>query len=105
MKLLKGQTETAEKDGVKVEVKVIDTATQAILSELSTRDSLEGRIKMIGWMLRNVIDAVEIDGEKFNPKDIADRADISDKETMSSLMTIAALVIKVSFPSGDDEKN
>jgi len=104
MKLLLGQEEVVEKNGIKLSVKVIDTTTQAKLSDLSIGSSIEARIKMIGFMLKNVITEVEIDGQKFEPMDIATKADISDPKTLQSIMEIGAMVIGVAFPSQDEVK-
>lgn len=104
MKLLKGQSETIERDGIKVEVKVIDTATQAVLSDLSIASSIEGRIRMIGYMLKNVIESVEIDGTKFDPKELAAKADISDADTLTAMLNIGGMVIQSAFPSSVEEK-
>lgn len=104
MKLLKGQTETIERDGIKLEVKVIDTATQAVISDLSMSSSIEGRIKMIGYMLRNVVESVSIGGVEYAPLDLATKADISDAETLGAMLNIGGMVISVAFPSGEEEK-
>ena len=104
MKLLKGQVDVVERDGIKIEVKVIDTATQAVLSDLSMSNSIEGRIRMIGYMLKNIIQSVEIEGAKFDPKELAAKADISDPDTLTAMLNIGGMVIKSAFPSQDEEK-
>ncbi len=104
MKLLKGQVETIERDGIKLEVRVIDTATQAIISDLSLNNSIEGRIRMVGYMLRNVIETITHKGVVYDPKYLASNADISDSDTLSSILNIGGMVISVAFPSSEEEK-
>jgi len=104
MKLLKGQVSTVEKDGIKLTVKVIDTATQAIISDLSVGAGIEARIKMISYILKNIIESVEVNGEQFDPKDIATKADISDTETLNTVLNIGGMAMSSVFPSGDEEK-
>lgn len=104
MKLLKGQTETIEQDGVKIVTKVVDTATQAVISDLSMSETIEGRVRMIGYMLRNVIESVSINGTNYAPLDLATKADISDNDTFSALLNIGTMALGAIFPSGEDKK-
>ena len=104
MKLLKGQTEIVEDDGIKISVKVIDTATQAAITDMSAVPSIEGRIRMIGYMLRNIIESVEIKGEKYTPNDLATKADISDDDTLTTFLKIGNMVMGVVYPSSAEEK-
>lgn len=104
MKLLKGQTEVIETENLKISVKVIDTATQAAISDLASDSTIQGRIKMVGFILRNVVSDIEIDGTKYDPKELSAKADISDTETLITMLSIGSEVIKVCFPSGESEK-
>jgi hypothetical protein len=104
MKLLKGQTERVEKDGIAVDVKVITTAMQARLSEMSIDSSMSGRVKMIGFILNNCVESVEVDGSTYDPRELAEKADISDKGTLEAMLKISAMVANVAFPTAEEAK-
>ena len=104
MKLLLGQEEHIEDGGIVLDIAVVNTATQARMSDLSLDNTIEGRIKLVGYMLRNVITAVTVDGVNYVPIELATKADISDPATLRTFMKIGAMVIKVSFPSAAQVK-
>jgi hypothetical protein len=98
------QTLPENGDGLEVTIKVVSTATQAAISDLATNKTLEGRVRVVGFLLRNVVAEVKIDGSKFDPFFLAESADISDGETLTKMLQIGAKVVSNLFPSGDDLK-
>jgi len=97
IKLLRGQEETAERNGVKVTIKVVDMATQAAISDLSIKEGFENNVRLLGFMLRNVITDVEVDGDKYSPSDLLS-ANIADAATLKSIMNILTLALNMIFP-------
>lgn len=104
MKLLKGQTELVEKDGIKLGVKVIDTVMQATIATMSVTGGLDGSIKLSGYILCNCLDSIEVDGVSYSQDDLTTKADISDTKTRQTLLAMNRMVIGVAFPTADDEK-
>lgn len=107
MKFLATQTQTLtdEKAGLKLTINSISTAQQAAISDLSVNGSFEGRMRLIGYLLRNVVAELEIDGQTLDPLMVADKADISDKATSTKMLEIGALIVSHFFPKAQDVKN
>lgn len=104
MKLLRGQSQIVEDGKVKLSVGVIDMVTQATIATMALDTSLQGRIKLVAFMLRSCVNSVEIDGVEYEPSKIASNADISDEGTRATVLKIATMIVGVAFPSGEDEK-
>jgi len=104
MKLLKGQSELVEKDGIRIDVKVMDTVMQATIASMSVVGGLDGAIKLSGYILRNCVDSISIDGVDYDPNVLTTKADISDAKTRQTLLSMNRLVIGVAFPTADEEK-
>jgi len=105
MKLLKGHTETVSEDGVTIGVKTITKSMQVRVIDLHTSFSTaQGKDEFLSYILKNCIDTLEVNGESFNPTEVADMADMSDTDTVEQLYNIAAMVMGVLFPTEGDEK-
>jgi len=104
MKLLRGQVETVIDGDYTVTVSVVTTSKQAQLMDLALIKGAEGRISCINYMLRNCIDSVSIGDESFDPIDISEKADISDQETLKSILKIGEMAESVIFLSEEERK-
>jgi len=104
MKLLRNQVETVTEDNVTVGVKVIDTVTQARLIDYSQRPGVEGFARYMQVLFRDCLDNVIVDGEEFDPRDLAAHADLSDDATFKTIKKIDALAVKVLFLQDDEAK-
>jgi len=104
MKLLSTETRTVEKDPIKIEVKAITTAQQGRLVQLGSIDTLEGRVNLTVYALRDLVKTIQISGESYDPVSLADRVDLGDQESMLEFVSIGALVIEAAFPTPDEGK-
>jgi len=104
MKFLTGQTNSVSKDGIELEIKVIDTATQARVIDMCRDNSFSGRITRVRYMLMSVIASVKIDGINYEPEQIVESADISHKGTLQTIMKIDDLAVDACLPSRPLEK-
>lgn len=99
IKLLRGQTEEVEDDGVKLTISVITSAQQAKLMDLSGDQTIEGQMKVVAYYLRNCIDFIEIDGQEYDTDTLIKSADLSDAETIKVMLKIRKMSDEVAFVS------
>ena len=112
MKLLKGEVQTVEEDGIKLGLKVIDTVMQATITAMTfdvvdgkaRAVGLDGLIKRTGYILRNCIESVEIGGVSYTPSDLAVKADISDHDTLKAMINIGRMVYDAALPDSEELK-
>lgn len=104
MKLLRGQAEAVESDTIKMSVGVVSMSMQAKIMDLSVDTTIEGNLKLVAYCLRNCVESIEIDGADYDPKALADGADISDNDTLKAMMEVGQLCVESIFVSGKDEK-
>ena len=97
IKLLRGQSEEIEKDGVKLTLSVISTAQQARLMDLSADQSIDGQMKVVAYYLRNCIESIEIGGKEYDTAVLIESADLSDKETIKVMICIRKMCDELAF--------
>jgi hydrogenase maturation factor HypE len=112
MKLLRGEVETIEQDGIKLVVKVIDGVEHAKISQLNTVNDADDVIYRISYYIRNVLESIEIDGQVYSADDltyikngeIKCKVDNSDEQTRKHFLNIGNMVNKVIFARDEDVK-
>ena len=97
IKLLRGQTEEVENDGVKLSMKVISSAQQARLMDLSGDRSVEGDMKVVTYYLRNCIESIEIGGKEYDTNVLIECADLSDESTVKTMLNIRKMCDGLAF--------
>ena len=97
IKLLRGQTEEIESEGVKLSLKVISSGQQAKLMDLSGDQSVEGQLKVTTYYLRNCIESIEIGGKEYDTEVLIECADMSDEETVKTMLNIRKMCDGLAF--------
>ena len=114
IKLLRGQAEGIEREGVKLTLSVISTAQQARLMDLSGDNSINGQMKVTAYYLRNCIEptkvgtvekrVIEIGGEEYDTAVLIESADLSDKETIKVMLCIRKMCDELAFVNTEQVK-
>ena len=94
MKFLKEEKNVKSKGDVKIEFSPLTSSIQASLITLAMDKSTVGRVKLSQLIMHNVVTKLEVKGEEFDPKHVADHADISDPATIDTFFIIASLVVE-----------
>ena len=105
MKLLSKVAPKIEEDGVSIQMPRVTKMMQANLIDLSLKaDDIVSKIALIDYVCNNCIESITIEGDKYDPAELAESADISDDETLMVLMKVASMVVGAAFLSEDDVK-
>lgn len=95
IKLLRDEVETVEDDGIKLTVKVITTSQQARVLDLNSRCyDAEGKCNLFAYILNNCIEAVKIDGTKYNPVELAEIYNVADDSTFNTFKQISDMAMR-----------
>jgi len=93
-----------KKIGVKVSFNPITTSIQARLLDLFRMPGISGQVGVSIYALSAFVTTVSFDGVDYDPKAIADKADLADKDTIASLYTLAKIIDKTCFLADDEKK-
>jgi len=106
MKLLGTDTRTIEdKDsGIVMELNAVTTSQQGKLVALGSVNNLGGRVELARYAMRELVKRLSIEGQDFNPAELADRADLGDPDTLNKFVMIGALAVEAAFPQQDEVK-
>lgn len=104
MKLLKDERISLEEGEVKLTMHPVTTSQQARLVELATVHGVAARIDLSNYCLRTCIETLRINDEAFEPKELADCANISDPATLSVMVKIGGMVTNAAFAKDEDLK-
>lgn len=104
MKLLKDEVIEKSEGNVKITLNPISTSIQSVLIDYAMSPGVEGKIGYSIYGLKNIISSLEIDGVSFNPVDVANRADLDDRDTIQSMITIGRLLDEACFASAEEKK-
>lgn len=109
IRLLRGEATPceAEYQGCKItfEAKVISSAQQARLMDLASRAiTLAGTHAYAAEVLRTAVQGLVIGGQEVDPVELAERADLSDPDTLGTIAAIVGAADKVLFAGGDEVK-
>jgi len=104
MKLLKDETIKKVEGDVAVSIKPVSTSQQAHIMALASKAGIEGKVALTTYALKNLIEKVTINDVDYEPSALADRADLSDTDTITAMVKIGGLVVSAAFPTGEDEK-
>ena len=69
------------------------------------REGATGQIEFTAYGLTKMIKTLEIEGVDYDPKMIADKADLDDSDTIKVLLTIGRLLDEACFVSIDVKKS
>ena len=94
MKFLKETEIMKEKNGVKITFKGVTSSQQVALITMAMDNTLVGRVKLAELILKNIVETLEIDGEKHKPLTVANSSDLSDPATKDVYFLISALVME-----------
>ena len=104
IKLLRGQTEEIENDGVKISMRVISSAQQARIMDLAGDASIEGDMKVVAYYLRNCIESIEIGDKKYDTDVLIECADLSDEDTVKTMLNIRKMCDGLTFVGTEQVK-
>lgn len=104
MKLLKGEKIEMTNGEVSLSMSPITTMQQARIVNLGSRQGIEVRMELSTWALKNCIDKITVSGTGFDPRSLADNADLSSEETMAVMVKIGNMVCSAAFPTEEDVK-
>ncbi len=86
---------------ISFDLSVITTSQQAVITDLSMTESVEGRVKLTGYVLKNFVSNLVIDGTDYDPQMLCKMANISDPDTLSILLDIGKHALNA-FAIGED---
>jgi len=103
LQLLTGTKQTLEEGDIRIEMKPVTTQMQ--MSHMAMAQSgmpgVSDQMTMLG--LRQCVEAVYIDGEKFDPVELANKINLGDRQSRNEFRAIGKLIDKALFPPEDDE--
>jgi len=99
MKLLKGQVETVEGDGITIEVEAVSMIAQGEISDFEARMTLTGKIKAFSYMLRTVVKSISLNGEVLDKNVIANQMDLTNDDNFKFFEAAYDLIKQVTHPS------
>ena len=105
MKLLKEEVINLSEDGIEITTNPVTTTQQASLIDTLREGGASGKIAGVQYMLRNVVSKLVVNGEEYNPVDLARLADINDPGTVKKFLQIGIMVDKVVFPTEEEKKS
>lgn len=105
IKLLKDELIEKEEGNLKICLHPISTSVQARLIELGRKQGIDKQIDYVQYCLRAVIKELHIDDVKLDPLEVAGKADLSDDETLASMIRIGYLVDKAVLLSEEEKKS
>ena len=95
IKLLRGQSETVEKDGIKLVVKVVSTAEQARVLDRNSRSfDVQGRCALFSYLFSNCLESIIVEDDTYVPEDLANNYNIADDDTFETLEKIARMTVR-----------
>lgn len=104
MKFLKNESVMREAEGVKVWVKPITTEIQTKILGMANDNSPAGMVATTLFCLKNIVKKIESDGVNLIPLEIANKADLSDDDTLAEFLAIGGLIMEACFPPEFEEK-
>lgn len=78
---------------VKVTFNQVNSVMQGRIIGLGARSDIESRLQLTRHCLLNVVTKLEIDGKEYDPVQVAEKSDLSDKETSKVYATIGACIL------------
>ena len=103
MKLLKGEEIVLEEGSVKATLNPITTTIQAGLMGLP-QDGAKNKIAVAQWALRNMFIKLEIGGVAYDPIELADHADLKDRDTIRNMVALGGLAQNAAFVDPETTK-
>jgi len=110
MKLLKGQIQSIDSNGIKFDLKVIDTATQAGLldkwdSFIKSKGGLRELVDAVSYCVNECIEGdVFVNDSKVSRDDILCRVDINSAENQNVFLEIVKATIQACSLSDEEVK-
>lgn len=104
MKFLLSEKIEVNEGDIKLTMSPITNMQQSRLIDLGGVAGTTNRTELSRWCLKNLVEKISISEQDFNPAELADKADLSDKQTRKIFLEIGVLVCNAQFPSGDDVK-
>jgi len=104
MKLLNDERINLEDGEVKLTMRPVTTSQQARLGDLNLQSGIEARIDLAKYCLTTCIEKISISGATYDPLQMAEKADLSDKDTMAMMVKLGQMVTIASFAIGEDLK-
>lgn len=104
MKFLLSEKIEVNEGDIKFTMSPITNMQQARLIDLGGVAGTTNRTELSRWCLKNLIETITISGQDFDPAELANKADLSDKPTLKIFLEIGALVCNNQFPSEGDVK-
>lgn len=108
LRLLKGEATPVKTQAagaeIEFEVQVITTAQQARLLDLAQRaDSVEGMHRYMAEVLRSCVQGLRVGGTAIDAAELAERADLSHRDTLAIVQAIVAEAERVIFAGAEHE--
>lgn len=104
MKLLNDERIEREEGEVRLTMRPITTSQQARLVELGSRPGISARTDLSVYCLNTLVEKINISGVDYKPGDLANKCDLSDPDTLATLLTIGEIVTNAAFAKDDDLK-
>jgi len=100
VKLLPADAVSIEDDDIKMGLKPFQKWMQVgLIDRYVDKPNAKQAHEMSVYVLNNVVDTLSVNGEAFNPIDVATMADVSDVNTAKQIRRITSLVIDALFLS------
>jgi len=109
LRLLKGEATPVKTEAagaqIEFEVKTITTAEQARLLDLAQRsgDGIEAMHRYMAEVLRVCVQGLRVGGQAIDAAELAERADLSHRDTLAVVQAIVAEAEKVVFAGAEHE--
>ncbi len=104
MKLLNDERIEKEEGDIKFTMRPVTTSQQARLVELGSRAGIAARIELSVYCLNTCIEKINIKGVDYKPTELANKSNLSDIDTLSTLFLVGQLVTDAAFAKEDDLK-
>ena len=96
--------ETTEDGKVSIKIDQLSTSLQGKVLSMSGNRTLEGQIEAVQYLLLNHVTEVIIDGESYGPKEVALNSDLSDNDTLTTVIKIYGLCLDAIVLGDEDRK-